>query len=73
MSRALPEWPLAYFKTLQMLFGTRASGCGRVGEDKRAKIENRRLWGLLWGPLIHIGTSRHILNDLATTTDPVEP
>jgi site-specific recombinase XerD len=31
------------------------------------------LWGLLWGPLIHIAGCRHILNQLATTPEPVEP
>ena len=36
------------------------------------KIEDRELWGLLWGPLIHLGASRHISNQLATTTEPVE-
>ena len=36
-------------------------------------IENRQLWGLLWGPLIHLGESRHISNQLATTTELVEP
>jgi hypothetical protein len=39
----------------------------------REMIENHQLWGLLWGPLIHLGTSRDILNELATTTDPIEP
>jgi hypothetical protein len=46
---------------------------GVVGEHARAKIENRQLWGLLWGPLIHLGESRHISNHLATTGEPVEP
>ena len=39
----------------------------------RAKIENRQLWGLLWGPLEHLGVSRHISNQLATTIELVEP
>ena len=37
------------------------------------QIEIRPLWGLLWGPLIHLGASRHISNQLATTTETVEP
>jgi hypothetical protein len=52
-----------------MLFGI---GVGEVGEYARPKIENQ-LWGLLWGPLIHLGESRHISNQLATTTELVEP
>jgi hypothetical protein len=27
-------------------------------------IDNRQLWRLLWGPLIYLGESRHILNQL---------
>jgi hypothetical protein len=46
---------------------------GVVGEHAREKIENPQLWGLLWGPLIHLGASRHISNQLATTTELVEP
>jgi hypothetical protein len=37
------------------------------------KIEDRELWGLLWGPLIHLDATRHISNQLATTTESVEP
>src|SRR5437879_9497014 len=36
-------------------------------------VEKRRLWGLLWGPHIHLGESRRNSNQLATTTEPVEP
>src|SRR5712692_11750516 len=43
-----------------------------ICEDGRAKIRNHQLWGLLWGPLIHLGASRHISNQLATTTELVE-
>ena len=68
-----PGSSLGHFKTLQTLFGTRTQCVGVVGERERAKIENRQLWGLLWGPLIHLGTSRHISNHLATTAEPVEP
>ncbi len=46
----------------------RFSGPIRVSE-----IENRQLWGLLWGPLEHLGVSRHSSNQLATTTELVEP
>ena len=44
-----------------------------IVEGGRTKIRNRELWGLLWGPLIHLGTPRHISNQLATTTELVEP
>jgi hypothetical protein len=37
------------------------------------KIEDRELWGLLWGPLIYLGATRHISNQLATGTETVEP
>ncbi len=69
----VPGLPLVYFKTLQTLFGTGAHASGVVDEHARAKIENRQLWGLLWGPLIHLGASSHISNQLATTTEPDEP
>ncbi len=46
---------------------------GILREHARATIGNRQLWGLLWGPLIHLGASRHISNQLATTTELVEP
>src|SRR5216683_1365184 len=44
-----------------------------VGKHARAKIENLQLWGLLWGPHIHLGEFRDISNHLATTTEPTEP
>src|SRR5712691_295713 len=60
-------------KTLQTLFSTHANTSGRSVSTRERRFENRELWGLLWGPLIHLGASRHISNHLATTTEPVEP
>src|SRR5437660_9871940 len=40
-----------------------------VDGDARAKIQNLQLWG----PLVHLGESRRNSNQLATTTEPVEP
>ena len=37
------------------------------------EIQDRQLWGLLWGPLIHLGESRHISIQLATTAELIEP
>ena len=57
-----------------MLFGTHANTFSLSGDEHaRLKIEDRELWGLLWGPLIHLGATRHISNQLATTTESVEP
>ena len=38
-----------------------------------AEIEDCQLWGFLWGPLIHLGASRHISIQVATTTELFEP
>jgi hypothetical protein len=48
-----PGWPLVYCKTPQTLFGSRANACGRLGEDARAKIENRHC-GDFCGDLLYI-------------------
>jgi hypothetical protein len=64
MATSLVQNPVDAFQhTCQWVFG----------EQARAKAENRQLWGLLWGPHIHLGESRHISNQLAPTTEPVEP
>src|SRR5216684_8745511 len=64
MATSLVQNPVDTFQhTCQWVFG----------EQARAKPENRQLWGLLWGPLIHLGESRHISNHLATTSELVEP
>ena len=61
---------LAYFETLQTLFGTPTDISARKFWPE---IEVRQLWGLLWGPLIHLGASRHISIQLATTAELFEP
>src|SRR5256712_11805784 len=42
---------------------------GVVDGAARAKIQNLQLWG----PPVHLGESRRNSNQLATTTEPVEP
>src|SRR5712692_9477247 len=73
MSRAFSRIAANPFRNPADTFRHICQCVGVVGEHARAKIENRQLWGLLWGPLIHLGESCHISNHVATTREPVEP
>ena len=44
-----------------------------LAEQPRTRIEVSQLWGFLCGPLIHLGASRHISNQFASSAELVEP
>ena len=73
LSRVFPRIAASLFQNPADAFRDTYQWVEIIGEHARARIENRQLWGLLWGPLIHLGESRHISNQLATTTELVEP